>query len=255
MSTFRLPGTDERTAIVGCTGSGKTQLGMHLLSKMPFDTMPFVMIDSKGERLMRHLRGVVDISTSDVPPTAPGLYRLPLGPENEDEMEGWLWNVKAQGGLGLYVDEGYSMPDHKAFRSILTQGRSLNIPVICLSQRPVDLPRYVFTEAQHICVFRLNDERDEEKVEKFTPRKFLQWRPNGVPASNSNLPPELAAASHAVLLPEYHARWYDVNQNATFVVFPVPSADVIRSDIEARLLPPSIPAADNVNARRLHRSL
>jgi DNA helicase HerA-like ATPase len=217
---FRLPRTDEHVAILGCTGSGKTTLASWVLSKSPFDRMPYIAIDYKNDELLSQIRRIKELEISDPIPEKPGLYVIRPLPSDIDEMEKWLWKVWERGHTGLYIDEAYLLPNKEAIKNILAQGRSLRIPVIAASQRPVDVPRSIFTEASHIAVFRLNDRRDKKTVGEFTPAGMLEKR-----------------------LPDFHSFWYSVKDHSAgdltpyHVLSPVPTADKIIEAINDRLAP------------------
>ena len=120
----------------------------------------------------------------------------------------------ALGNMGLYLDEGYSIPKNsKAFRRALTQGRSRNVPVITLSQRPVHLDKFVFTEASIYRVFYLVDDED---------RKTIRGR-TGIKIGDE--------------LPLYQSYWRDVARRSTWQLLPGPSPDMVREGFEA-LRPP-----------------
>jgi DNA helicase HerA-like ATPase len=217
---FRLPYTSEHTAILGCTGSGKTTLASWVLSKSAFDKMPFIAIDYKNDELLAQITRIRELDLADPIPEKPGLYVIRPLPSDIDEMEKWLWKVWERGSTGLYIDEAYLLPNKEAIKNILAQGRSLRIPVIAASQRPVDVPRSIFTEASHIAVFRLNDRRDKKTVGEFTPDGMLEKR-----------------------LPDFHAFWYSVKDHSAgdptpyHVLSPVPPAEKIVEAINARLAP------------------
>ncbi len=118
------------------------------------------------------------------------------------------------------LDEGFMLPHrppYRALNAIYTQGRSKNIPVITLSQRPSWLSRFAYSEADHIVYMRLNDRRDRKTISEFTPDTKL-W--------NLDL--------HQ---PKYHAKWYDVGQDESFQLLPAPSPDDILQTFEDRLRP------------------
>lgn len=217
---FRLPRTDEHVAILGCTGSGKTTLASWVLSKSPFDRMPYIAIDYKNDDLLAQIGRLKQLDLSEPIPEKPGLYVVRPLPSDIDEMEKWLWKVWEKGHTGLYIDEAYLLPNKEAIKNILAQGRSLRIPVIAASQRPVDVPRSIFTEASHIAVFRLNDKRDKKTVGEFTPDGMLDRR-----------------------LPDYHSFWYSVKDHSAddlvpyHVLSPVPQAEKIVEKINERLAP------------------
>jgi DNA helicase HerA-like ATPase len=217
---FRLPRTDEHVAILGCTGSGKTTLASWVLSKSPFDRMPYIAIDYKNDELLAQIRRIKELEIGDPIPEKPGLYVIRPLPSDIEAMEAWLWKVWERGHTGLYIDEAYLLPNKEAIKNILAQGRSLRIPVIAASQRPVDVPRSIFTEASHIAVFRLNDRRDKKTVGEFTPDGMLEKR-----------------------LPDFHSFWYSVKDHSAgdltpyHVLSPVPTADKIVETINDRLAP------------------
>jgi DNA helicase HerA-like ATPase len=222
---FRLPRTDEHTAILGCTGSGKTTLAGWTLSKSPFDRMPYILIDYKNDELIASINRIKEIGLHENVPEQPGLYVVRPLPSEIEEMEKWLWKVWGRGHTGLYIDEAYLLPNKEAIKNILAQGRSLRIPVIAASQRPVDVPRSIFTEASHIAVFRLNDDRDRKTVREFTPDGMLSE--NGRPRR----------------LPDYHSFWYSVKDHKAddpspyHILSPVPTSDKIVDYINDRLAP------------------
>lgn len=220
MAKFRLPRTDEHVAILGCTGSGKTTLAGFVLSRAPFDKMPYIAVDYKGDDFLGSIDRIEEIGLHETIPPHPGLYVVRPMPSEIDAMETWLWKIWEKGRTGLYIDEAYLLPNKEAIKNILAQGRSLRIPVIAASQRPVDVPRSIFTEASHIAVFRLNDRRDKKTVGEFTPDGMLEKR-----------------------LPDYHSFWYNVKDHSADdmqpynVLSPVPKAEQIVEIINDRLAP------------------
>lgn len=216
MNDFRLPNNTQRLAIIGRTGSGKTQFGTWVLSQCPFDRQPYIVIDYKGDELIASVDRIREIGLKEVPKT-PGLYVVRPLPSEQEAVENWLWKVWGQERIGLYVDEGYALPDKsQAFQAILTQGRSKRLPVICLTQRPTWVSRFVFSEADFYACFQLNDHRDKLTIQSFTPKDRM------------NL---------AERLPDYHAYWYDVGRDNVFVIQPVPSAENIAELIDSKLTP------------------
>lgn len=215
IENFRLPNNTHRTAVIGRTGSGKTQFGAWLLAHAPFDRQPYVMVDYKGDELLGSIDRVREIGTKDVP-KHPGLYVIRPLPSDENAVENWLWKIWQKERVGLYVDEGYALPDKGAFQAILTQGRSKRLPVICLTQRPTWVSRFVFSEADFYAVFHLNDHRDRLTVQSFTPRERMDLKNR---------------------LPDYSSYWYDVGRDNVYQMQPVPDADTIVEMIDDRLSP------------------
>lgn len=214
--SFVLPSIKQRTLIVGRTGSGKTQFGSWMLSKAAFDKQPYIIIDYKGDDLLGQIDRAKEIGYKDTV-KHPGLYYLKAMPGTDAEMTAFLWSVWKRGKTGLFFDEGYMVPNTQALQAVLTQGRSLRIPVIMLSQRPVWLSRFAFSEADYFAFFHLNDERDEATVKGLTPRNDV-W-------------------DFRTRVPKYHSRWFDVGEDFSAFISPVPDADTILNDFNERLRP------------------
>jgi len=211
---FRMPTTRQRVVVMGRTGAGKTQKGFWLLSHSPFDRQPYVIIDYKGDDLLNAVDRVQEIGLNEVPRHA-GLYILhPRPVDDDDAMEAWMRRVWDRERIGLFFDEMYMVPEKGGLQGILTQGRSKNIPAICLTQRPARVSRFVFSEADFYSRFHLNDRRDQKTVQEFLPEGATDFA-----------------------LPEYHSQWYDVGKNKLITFAPVPPAEEILSRIDDRLRP------------------
>lgn len=211
---FKFPGPTHRTSIVGRTGSGKTHAASWILSHANYDQQPWVIFDFKRETLFTELPYIREIGITDDPPEKAGLYITRPYPGQEEQVELFLWKAHARGQIGFYIDEAYMIDKwSKAYRACLTQGRALHIPMINLTQRPVDVQRYVFSEADHHIIFHLNDIRDRKTVEQYVPLDFEER------------------------LPEYNARWYDVNRDMTWRTLPAPSKEDILNRFNDRLRP------------------
>ena len=209
-SEFSLPKTSHHTTVIGRTGSGKTVVAMWILSESNFDEMPYIIIDFKGDELLNSI-GAAPISVYADPPTEPGLYILHLKPDQLDELDAFLWKVHQNGRTGLFLDEGFVVAKLKSLDAIYMQGRSKEIPVFTLTQRPSWISRYAFSEASHFAVGHLNDDRDQEKVTHFY-RHYDAERPE-----------------------KFHFQWYNVNDDKHFLLPPVPHPDNIKSTFTARL--------------------
>lgn len=211
---MRLPTDTQRLTIVGRTGSGKTQAAVWHLSLRSWDTKPWIVYDYKMDELINSVEGVRHIDTSEIP-KHPGIYCVHPHPDDIEAVQQQLWKIWERENIGIYVDEGYmictgTMPN-PAFRSILTQGRSKHIPVIILSQRPVWLDRFVFSESDFYQVFALNDARDRRTISAFAPADFAER------------------------LPDYHSFYYDVGADKIIVLKPVPKKQDILDAFAKRM--------------------
>lgn len=197
------PNPTSRTVVSGSTGSGKTFFGVWLLSTRNWQVRPFFVIDFKHDELIAAIMeaaGGREIDVRAKPPTKPGLYVVrPRPMMDDDALNEFFMKIWAVGNAGIFVDEGYMIPNPSiAFTALLTQGRSKKIEMITLSQRPVRMNRFVFSEAEYFAVFRLNDLRDRKTVAEMTGMNI-----------NYNLP-------------KYHCIWYDGGANEQCILGPVP---------------------------------
>lgn len=228
---LRAPDDTKRTVFIGRTGTGKSQAALDLLSRMNWHEKPWVILDYKGEDIIEEILAqnkgkIKTIKPTDKPPKKPGLYYMPLDAKvSDNEVEAWLMKVHAQGNVGLFIDEGYAMPDlgnSNGFTLILTQGRSLKIPVICLYQRPVWMSRFAIAQADFIRVFKQGDLRDEKATLNFCAPATLQ--------DGSKL-----GVLELDKLPEYYSLWRDVGQGKTYILQPAPQKKVILANYRLRL--------------------
>lgn len=210
MSTdFRLPKDSQRVTVLGRTGSGKTLAGAWQLGHRSIDKLPWIIIDFKRDAALNRL-GAQELQLGALP-RKPGLYIVHPLPDDKDQVDDLLWRIWERGKTGLMFDEGYMVTNLPSFRAILTQGRSKTIPSIILSQRPVWLDRFVFSESEFFQVFWLQDARDRKTVQSFLPFDVNER------------------------LPDYHSTWYDVIRDRVTRLAPVPDEAAIIRDFKQRL--------------------
>lgn len=212
--SFKLPNAKQRIAILGCTGSGKTLAELFHVSNANFDVMPWTIIDYKTDEHIAAISRAQYVTANDTPKRA-GIYVLQ--PEPKENISGYLTRVWQRGNHGIVLDEGYMISEvaenEERFVTLLTQGRSKRIPMIVLSQRPAWISRFVFSEADYIQAYRLNDRRDVKTVESFLP-------PNAYKR-----------------LPEFHSVYYDVGRDKLTYLAPVPDEETTIAKIDAKLKP------------------
>lgn len=216
MAEIDFPNDTQRLACTGRTGSGKTVAACWHLSGQPFDRKPWVIINTKGDPMLNEIGTMPNVTHLDLNGNVGkrGLYMIAPRPDQEELLDAFLWRIWARGNCGVYGDEGYMIGPIPSFNALLTQGRSKHIPMIVLSQRPVWLSRFVFSEADFYQVFNLNHREDRKKVAEYV----------------RDLDPDYHLA-------DYHSIWYDVARDQVSVFRPVPPRDVILGTFKARLQP------------------
>jgi len=212
MLSLNLPDDTQRLAVIGATGSGKTQAAMWHLSLQNFHVKPWIIYDFKNEEMINSIVGAQHISLSAPIPDRPGLYVVHPLPDQEDTIEAHMKEIWAREDVGVFIDEGYMLGNSNGgFRYLLTQGRSKHIPVIVCLQRPVWADRFVFSEASYFQVFRLQNRKDLATVQEFIPFDVSER------------------------LPEYHSYYYDVGANQVVVLKPTPDRDAILDTFNTKL--------------------
>lgn len=213
-----LPGSRHRTAIVGRTGTGKTQAGAALLARMNFDKQPWIIVDYKRDKLLNSIRGVRPLAVGATLPREPGLYITHPKPGVDDEaITDMLWGLWEQENTGLFLDEGYMLGNrNSAFRALLTQGRSKNIPMIVLSQRPVYMDLFVFSEADYFMAFGLTVPDDKKRISAY-------------------MHPDI---DFETALPEHCSWYYSVANNEYCCLKPWPDALTIKRTFRERIVSP-----------------
>lgn len=206
---FSLPNDSQRCAIIGRTGSGKTQAALWQLSLRSYPTRPWIVFDFKGDRSIADIPRAEVIALGTKLPSKPGIYIVRPLPFQADEVEAMLWAIWQRENIGLWFDEGYMVNKSNAFQALLTQGRSKSIPLIILTQRPVWINRFVWSESDFFQLFTLSNKQDRKVVLEMIP---------GAPES----------------IPPYHSIWYEVAVDRKIILQPVPDRNIIFETFRAR---------------------
>lgn len=211
----KFPSEHDRLAVIGRTGSGKTQAATWHLSGKDFARQPWVIVNTKGDPLLNEIgsiKGVKQI-TIDETPEENGLYIVSPLPNEGDRIDAFFYRIWEKQNTGVYIDEGYMIDKTDGLNALLTQGRSRKIPMIVLSQRPAWISKFVFSEADYIQLFHLQHEADRKNVAQFVPFD-TRYR-----------------------LPKYHSYWYNVSENEIVQFSPVPPRATILANFRAAFPP------------------
>ena len=181
--------------------------------------MPWIVYNWKRDESIDAIPGAREIELDELP-ESPGVFIVHPLPREESDVEDQMWAIWGRGNMGVLVDEGYMAGDHnEALRALLTQGRSKQIPLIVLSQRPVWLERFIFTESEYRQMFRLGDTEDIRTMKRY------------IPESPRNVPGGVDLSRR---LPDYYSYYYDVSADTLHVTRPVPHINVIHATFARR---------------------
>lgn len=217
---YRIPGDTDRHSIVGATGSGKTQYAQWELSNRDYDQKPWIIYDYKLDEGINSIPGAHHIGLNGIP-RSPGIFIVHPEPDDFDGVEAHMRGITDRGNIGVYVDEGYMVGQYNPeYRRMLTQGRSLHVPMIVLSQRPAWMDRFTFSESSFIQQFRLQDSQDIERhMKRYIPKEDRTGRKIDL----------------SKRLPDYYSYYYDVGNDTFHVLQPVPDIQTIHSTFARRL--------------------
>lgn len=178
----------DRAAIVGRTGSGKSVMLRHLLTRYS----RAVLVDPKGRASMPGWPVVY--GSAEFRKRWPAEPRIVVRPGAGEERRAWLdavcWHVYRHGETALGIDEVVGVVDASrrspGFDACQTQGRELGITMLTCTQRPRGVPPTILSEADHLFIFALNREDDRKAIAETcgpypTPSsgtyRFVYWSP------------------------------------------------------------------------------
>lgn len=165
--------SNDRLALVGKTGVGKTEAFKQLVWKGLPDVM---FIDVKG-REYRKMNGTVLRTLDEVHEAL-----FPDNPEEEltkfifvpetpdlDTVDDALGMAYKKGNIHVYLDEMKTVYHGRKIsynhNLIMTNGRDKGVGMSSSTQRPMHCPREAFSESEHIMAFRLRDPDDRDRIE------------------------------------------------------------------------------------------
>ncbi|EPZ43842.1 ATP-binding protein [Alicyclobacillus acidoterrestris] len=166
--------SNDRTAIFGGTGQGKSEIAKWIFQSMR--NRKKIILNSKPDKgLLREYpnwQRKIDGELRDGVTHIARFYKRPTGFDKWDDILE-LWT---QGNILFYFDELPNHADENRWSGHLEQiyqtGRTFGVGSITCAQRPVMVPNFTISEAQHIFIAYTQLESDRKKLEGATGVKW-----------------------------------------------------------------------------------
>jgi hypothetical protein len=205
---------NDRMAIFGQTGTGKSILAHHF-----FKTIPIAYPDENGEGGFWRIAidptdSIFDDSLTfadaeNIPwNESPSLRFVPSVENMENEVDALYLSIMQHGYVWVWLDEANEIStSHKTvigLRKVLLQGRKFQIGHAGVTPRPVDITKSLITQSEHIFIFPLADLDDRQRLAKNAGINILQFDED------------------MANLEEYGYLWYSVRDRMLFSMPPLP---------------------------------
>ena len=178
-----LVGRGQRAAIIGSTGAGKTVMLLEQIKH--FKYQPIYILNTKGDENIINfihnetgknnavtVHSIKDMAKQGVLKSGTDYIHI-LPPRHElsdaellDNYLGAIYDINRP--CLVAIDEIYQvnvgLNGGPGLNGLLTRGRSKGISVICCSQRPAFMSKFVVTESQLFIIYRLNNPQDYQKL-------------------------------------------------------------------------------------------
>ncbi len=165
----------EHIGIIGPTGSGKTNLALHLLPMRRYvvalATKPqdktMVALHKSGYLVLRKWEAL-DPTVYPRRILWPEIGNMYLAGKQRKEIQRALGAIYQETGWCVYADELWYLTNALKLefevRMYLLQARSLGISFVAATQRPSRVPLEVYDQSSHLFFFRDNDEANLKRI-------------------------------------------------------------------------------------------
>lgn len=177
-------GTDEHVFIPGKTGSGKSFLAEVYLAGFEH----VIKLDTKGEVYERRKKGqavwrgleenkdftvIEHLKELDSVKTTKIIYAPVFEEQTIEFYDALLKWAYTRENTTVWIDELMSIADSPLkyppyLKACMTRGRSKDVSIWALTQRPMDIPTIIMANTTHYFVFNLNLPQDRKKVAEAT---------------------------------------------------------------------------------------
>lgn len=165
----------EHMALIGPTGSGKTTLSLLLIAMREYVT---VLVTKPQDPVLENLKKqsyklMTEWKNYDpdlIPKRLlwPDSQKLYSASGQRKVFRDAFNNIYPQGGWCIYVDELWYIIHHLKLeleiRTFLLQGRSMDLSLVCCTQRPSRVPLEIYDQSTHLFFWRDNDEVNLRRI-------------------------------------------------------------------------------------------
>lgn len=173
---YRKLKSNDRVAIAGKTGTGKTFLAKHLTRGLT----RFVVFDSKSTLddwvTVEWDKEAAHLLTEGEPVRARVLPPILKADEVLDFYNSIFKKILDAGDVTVYIDEAFAITENGVpifLKALYTRGREFGVGVWASTQRPHGIPLFMLSEADHFYAFFLQFERDRKRMAEFMGEEVL----------------------------------------------------------------------------------
>lgn len=205
---------NDRVAIFGGTGSGKSVLAHAMLRSIPRGWWKMIIdvTDSINEPTALPFYDPLDIPWDKVSDGDDATYTMRFIPNIDaslyDQISALYLGIYNHGACWVWLDEANEVSSaHKTafgLRKVLLQGRKAYVGHVACTPRPADISKSIVTQSQYLITFSLVDFDDRQRMARY------------IGMTNDEFDDQLAQ------LDEYEYLLYDVAMQTLYQVPPIP---------------------------------